>query len=140
MDVGAELGVVAAVEGVTVGDDAAVVVGAAEPPPPPHAGNSTASPQTANIETTFREVAMPDRLLDGGTLDRTREWNPQSPSVNVVVAPYDGKIARVPHDQIFAKVYARSSDCCGDNFTVRSLMRAPCGGAGGSRPRTLGGR
>jgi hypothetical protein len=95
MDVGAELGVVAAVEGVTVGDDAAVVVGAAEPPSsPPHAGNSTATPKTANSETTFREVAMLDRLLDRGTLDRTREWNPQSPTGTVVGALYDGKMSR----------------------------------------------
>jgi hypothetical protein len=77
--VGPELEVVAAVEGAVLGDDAAVVVGAAAPPPPPHAGNTTAIPKTANIETTFREVAMPDRLLDGGTLDRTREWNRSPP-------------------------------------------------------------
>jgi hypothetical protein len=56
--VGAELVVAPAVDGVTVVDDVAVVVGAAEPPPLPHAGNNTAMPKTANMDTARREDVM----------------------------------------------------------------------------------
>jgi hypothetical protein len=59
MDVGAEVLVAPAVDGVIVVDGVLVVVGAAESPPPPHAGNNTAMPKTASIDTAFRTVIMP---------------------------------------------------------------------------------
>jgi hypothetical protein len=61
MDVGsgAEVEVARTVDDVAAVDDVTVVVGAAEPPSSPHVGNSTAMPNTADIDTAFRNVVMP---------------------------------------------------------------------------------